>query len=75
MRGGVGLLAAVELTAETLERRPDAIAAITRVAREHGVLIRPLGKAVAVSPPLTADETHFALMAEAIDAGLAAVAG
>jgi putrescine---pyruvate transaminase len=73
VRGGVGLLAAVELTGEVLERRPDAIAVLTREVREHGVLIRPLGKAIAVSPPLTVDEQHIALMAEAIDHGLIAL--
>jgi putrescine aminotransferase len=74
VRGGVGMLAAVELTAEVLERQPNAVAQLGLRAREHGVLVRPLGSAVAVSPPLTADEQHFALIAEAIDHGLAALA-
>lgn len=74
VRGGVGTLAAVELTAEALEHDPDAIARITLHAREAGVLVRPLGRAVAVSPPLTADEEHFGLIAQAIDGGLAALA-
>jgi len=73
VRGGVGLLAAVELTDELLERTPDAVARVTRAAREEGVLIRPLGRAVAVSPPLTVDPQHFAMIAEAIDHGLAAL--
>jgi putrescine---pyruvate transaminase len=74
VRGGVGTMAAVELTAEVLERQPNAVAQLSLRAREHGVLVRPLGSAVAVSPPLTADEQHFALIAEAIDYGLAALA-
>jgi putrescine aminotransferase len=73
VRGGVGTMAAVELTAEVLERQPNAVAQLSLRAREHGVLVRPLGSAVAVSPPLTADEQHFALIAEAIDYGLAAL--
>lgn len=73
VRGGLGLMAAVELTGELLERQPDAAARVTRHARDHGVLVRPLGTAIAVSPPLTVTEQHFALIAEAIDHGLAAV--
>ena len=73
VRGGLGLMAAVELTGELLERQPDAVARVTRHARDQGVLVRPLGTAIAVSPPLTVTEHHFALIAEAIDHGLAAV--
>jgi putrescine---pyruvate transaminase len=73
VRGGLGLMAAVELTGELLERQPDAVARITCHARDQGVLVRPLGTAIAVSPPLTVTEQHFALIAEAIDHGLAAV--
>ena len=73
VRGGVGLMAAVELTGELLERQPDAVARLTRHARDHGVLVRPLGRSVAVSPPLTADEQHFAIIAEALDHGLTAL--
>jgi adenosylmethionine-8-amino-7-oxononanoate aminotransferase len=71
LRGGVGLMAAVELTSELLERQPDAVARATRHARDHGVLVRPLGRAIAVSPPLSADEQHFALIAETIDQAIA----
>jgi adenosylmethionine-8-amino-7-oxononanoate aminotransferase len=71
VRGGVGLLAAVELTGEVLERQPDAVARVARLARERGVLVRPLGRGVAVSPPLSVGEEHFAAIADAIDHGLA----
>ena len=74
VRGGVGLLAAAELSAETLERRPDAVARVVRGAREAGVLVRGLGRAVAVSPPLTATAEHFAQLAEGLEAGLTALA-
>jgi adenosylmethionine-8-amino-7-oxononanoate aminotransferase len=74
VRGGVGMLAAVEFTDEVFARHPDAVARVTAAARDAGVLIRPLGRAVAVSPPLTATEEHFGLMAEAIAAGLDNVA-
>jgi putrescine---pyruvate transaminase len=73
VRGGVGLLAAVELTNEVIERWPGAVAEVARVARGEGVLVRPLGRAIAVSPPLTADPEHFALIAEALEHGIAAL--
>ena len=73
VRGGVGLLAAVELSEDVLIRKPDAVARVAGAAREQGVLVRALGRGVALSPPLTVQEEHFGLMAEAIGAGLAGV--
>jgi adenosylmethionine-8-amino-7-oxononanoate aminotransferase len=74
VRGGVGMMAAVALSDELLARRPDAVVRVAAAAREHGVFIRPLPGAVGVSPPLSATEEHFALIAEAIEHGLNAVA-
>lgn len=71
VRGGVGTLAAVELAADLLERDPLAVQRTALGAREVGVLVRPLARGVAVSPPLTAGSEHFALAAEAIGHGLA----
>ncbi len=73
VRGGVGMLAAVELSADVLERHPDAVPRVVAGAREAGVLVRPLARAVAVSPPLTATPEHFAEIAQALEAGLAAL--
>ncbi len=73
VRGGVGTLAAVELTAEVLADDPGAVSKVAAGARAAGVLIRPLGRGVAVSPPLTADETHFGMIAEGIAEGLKAL--
>lgn len=75
VRGGVGLLAAVELSADVSAQTPDAIARLARGAREKGVLVRALGQGVAVSPPLTVHSEHFGLIAEAIEAGLAGLSG
>jgi putrescine aminotransferase len=66
VRGGTGLLAAVELDADFLERHPDATAHVARLARDVGVLVRPLARALAVSPPLTVQPEHFTLIAEAL---------
>jgi adenosylmethionine-8-amino-7-oxononanoate aminotransferase len=38
------------------------------------VLVRPLGRGLALSPPLTAEREHFAMAAEAIEHGLARLA-
>jgi putrescine aminotransferase len=73
VRGGIGMLAAVELSGDVLERNPAAVAQVALAARERGVLVRPLARAVAVSPPLTATTEHFALIADALDAAFAAL--
>ena len=74
VRGGVGTMAAVQLADELLEQDPGAVARVAMAARQAGVLVRPLARAIAVSPPLTATPNHFSLIAEAIDHGLASLA-
>jgi putrescine---pyruvate transaminase len=71
VRGGIGFLAAVELSHEILDRDPGAVAKVARAAREHGVLVRPLAKAIAVSPPLTATTEHIDLIVDALEQALA----
>jgi putrescine---pyruvate transaminase len=73
VRGGVGFLAAVELSHQVLDRDPGAVATVTHIAREQGVLVRPLGRAVAVSPPLTATAEHIELITRALDTALSAL--
>lgn len=70
VRAGFGLLAAVELEQEVLESVPDAPNALLRGARKAGVLVRGLGRGVAVSPPLTVGDEEITLLAEGIRAGL-----
>jgi putrescine aminotransferase len=70
IRAGLGVLAAVQLTPEALERDPGAAARLAQGAREAGVLVRPLIGAVAVSPPLTIEQEHLDLMADAFRHGL-----
>lgn len=74
VRGGVGLLAAVELAPELLARDPGAPAALAREVRERDVLVRPLGAGVAASPPLTITPEHIKLIAEAVHESLDALA-
>jgi putrescine aminotransferase len=70
VRGGLGFLAAVELSDETLTHEPDAVAQLVRDAREQGVLVRGLGRGVAVSPPLTATEEHIGRIGSALEAAI-----
>jgi adenosylmethionine-8-amino-7-oxononanoate aminotransferase len=70
VRAGFGLLAAVELEQDVLDGVPDAPNALLRGARKAGVLVRGLGKGVAVSPPLTVGDEEIAQLAEGIRAGL-----
>jgi adenosylmethionine-8-amino-7-oxononanoate aminotransferase len=70
VRAGLGLLAAVQLSPAALEREPGAVAKVAAGARDAGVLVRPLLGAVAMSPPLTVEQEHLDLLAEAIGRGL-----
>jgi putrescine aminotransferase len=70
VRAGLGFLAAVGLSADALESGTGAVAKVTAGAREAGVIVRPLGAGVAVSPPLIATQEHIDLIAEAIGHGL-----
>jgi putrescine---pyruvate transaminase len=70
VRGGTGLMAAVELDPELCGRQSDAPVDVAIGARRAGVLVRPLGTCVAVSPPLTVRHEHLSMIAEAIRRGL-----
>jgi adenosylmethionine-8-amino-7-oxononanoate aminotransferase len=70
IRSGTGFLAAVSLSEDVLAEHPDAVAKVAQGAREVGVLIRPLLKGVAMSPPLTAEPEHLELLVDGIRAGL-----
>jgi adenosylmethionine-8-amino-7-oxononanoate aminotransferase len=73
VRAGLGLLGAVQLAPDVLERDAGAVARLAQGAREAGVLVRPLLGAVAVSPPLTVEHEHLELLAEGIRHGLDAL--
>lgn len=73
VRGGVGFLAAAQLADDVLERDPGSVARWQRAVREHGVLVRALGKGLAASPPLVTTEDEIAQIGEAMLAGLDAV--
>jgi putrescine aminotransferase len=70
VRAGTGFLAAVAVSDDALAADPGAVAKLAMGAREAGVLVRPLLKGVAVSPPLICEQEHIDMIAEGIRAGL-----
>lgn len=72
VRAGTGLMGGVDLIPEALAT-PGAGAAWQRGARAAGVLVRPLGTGVAVSPPLTITVEQIGEMAAGMRQGLSAV--
>jgi putrescine---pyruvate transaminase len=66
VRAGLGLIAGVELAPDALAADAGAVAKIVRAARDHGVLVRALLGSVAVSPPLTVQSEHLALIGESL---------
>src|SRR5262249_22247765 len=60
-----GFIAAIELVEDKATRKPYPIEArighrVCRVARQHGLLLRPLGHIILLIPPLST--THHVLM-------------
>jgi adenosylmethionine-8-amino-7-oxononanoate aminotransferase len=63
-------MAAVELDADVLAARPAAVVVLQCLAREHGVLLRPLLRSVAMSPPLVCESADIELIAHGLAEGL-----
>jgi adenosylmethionine-8-amino-7-oxononanoate aminotransferase len=76
VRGGVGMLAAVNLRRELVADDPTLPARVGAACRDAGVFVRPLvGGAIAVSPPLVIGDAEIAEIATALRAGLDATGG
>ncbi|MGZ5292885.1 MAG: aminotransferase family protein [Actinomycetota bacterium] len=74
VRGGVGVLAAVNLRQDLVADDPMLPARTGAAIREAGVIVRPLvAGAIAVSPPLVVDADDLAELAGGFRAGLDAV--
>ncbi|MDQ6697258.1 MAG: aminotransferase class III-fold pyridoxal phosphate-dependent enzyme, partial [Actinomycetota bacterium] len=71
VRAGFGLLGAVELAPELLAADPGLVARLGLAVRARGVMVRPLGSSIAVSPPLVCTRAHLELIGEAIAGALA----
>jgi adenosylmethionine-8-amino-7-oxononanoate aminotransferase len=74
VRGGTGLMAAVEIDADALAGGVS-VPAVAAATRAHGILVRPLASSIAFSPPLTIATEELALIGssvlEALDSTLA----
>lgn len=71
VRGGTGMMAAIELRPELLERRKTAVQEVYVSVRDVGKLfMRPMLSSLAVSPPLTITEEEIGLLGESVRAGL-----
>ncbi|MCM2462671.1 aminotransferase class III-fold pyridoxal phosphate-dependent enzyme [Pseudomonas sp. CG7] len=73
---GKGLMLAVDLVADKVTREPldpaNGLALrIAEQARRAGVLVRPIGNKIVMSPPLTLTSDEAALMVGALDGALA----
>ncbi|NJC62993.1 aspartate aminotransferase family protein [Planosporangium flavigriseum] len=66
VRGGIGVLSAVEIHPDVLARDPGVLGKLHLAARRRGVLIRPLITSLAISPPLTISSEYFAHITEVI---------
>lgn len=77
IRTGVGALGAVAFDPQALAEHPDLPLRTFAEAKARGVLVRPLGDAVAISPPLVATreqvDTAGAVIADAVGAVAAAL--
>ena len=70
VRGGVGLMAAVELAANVLEADHGAAAKLYRGVQKHGVLTRAHARGLAISPPLIVTVEQIQEIADAVRASL-----
>jgi len=76
VRGGHGLMTALELVADPATRTPADAATVARVhqaAYEAGAMVRIGGQNILMSPPLTVTAEEIDTVLAALDAGLAAV--
>ena len=70
VRGGTGLLAAVDLDPRIVERVPGAANMLGTHVREAGAVTRPSLRGVPVSPPLTITPEEIDMITDAIRDGL-----
>lgn len=71
VRAGLGLLAGVDLADHVLESTPGAVAALQQGCRESGILVRPLIRGIAVSPPLTITPDEIVQLGDLLAEGIA----
>jgi hypothetical protein len=75
VRGGHGLMTALELTSDRTTKaapKKDKLNAIYKAIYQNGVMVRVSGPNVILSPPLVISEKETAMIIDAIDAAMAA---
>lgn len=75
-----GLMVGIELVADRAARRPfpaaDQVGALVcAAAREHGVILRPLGDVIVLMPPLSITPAEIDHLVGAVESALSDVAG
>jgi adenosylmethionine-8-amino-7-oxononanoate aminotransferase len=76
VRGGQGLMCALELVSDRAAKTPidkKTIGRVHRATYEAGVMVRVSGNNIILSPPLVVTETDVARILSALDAGFIAV--
>ena len=73
VRGGTGLVAGIAFDPDALAGDPGLPNKAYRAIRRHGVILRALGQALAVSPPLTISSDEIQLIHDAVRVGLDAL--
>jgi len=73
---GKGLMMALDLVTDKKTREPiDPMSGyankVAEIARENGVMVRPVGTKIILSPPLVLKEEHADVIISALDAGFA----
>jgi len=66
VRGGIGLMAALEIAEPVMKANAGAPVRLAMAMRGRGVPARPLGRGVAVSPPLTVQPEHLEMIGDAL---------
>jgi len=74
IRGGHGLMTAIELVSDRASKTPDMKAGpvVLKAAYENGAMIRVSGNNILISPPLIITEADVNVILSALDAGLTA---
>ena len=76
IRGGHGLMLALELVSDRATKAPidkASIGKVHRVAYEAGTMVRVSGPNIILSPPLVLSEAHADTILASLDAGFAAL--
>ncbi|MDH5798549.1 MAG: aminotransferase class III-fold pyridoxal phosphate-dependent enzyme, partial [Paracoccaceae bacterium] len=75
VRGGHGLMAGIEFVKDRATKEPvspDLVVKIQKTAYENGAMVRPLGNALVMSPPLIITADQIDTILNALRAGLKA---